>query len=154
MEPKGFLGTWCTIFALTALPFGVLMSTISSARPDGGLVAGFAFGILFGLCMAPLMMGVRAQVPVADRQSFFGPAESEYGEATDYHPKTQQPEYVIYEAVSAGAYKFGPVSLTPTSFFTVFCPAERRLSSHRRTPPNCPQAAKAFARRQPAARAA
>src|SRR3972149_8527674 len=101
MEPKGFLGTWCTIFALTGLPFGVLLSTVGGAEVDEGLAAGFAFGVLFGLCMAPLMMSVKTTVLFADRQAFLSQLNLNMAELA-YHPKTQAADYVMFEAASAG----------------------------------------------------
>jgi hypothetical protein len=119
MEPKGFFGTWITIFALTGLPFGVLMSTVGGMETDEGLAAGFMFGVLFGVVMAPLMMSVKVRLPFADRQSFVSKLNVSMAELA-YHPKTQAAEFIVFEAVSAGAYKLGPLSLAPASYFTVF----------------------------------
>jgi hypothetical protein len=119
MEPRGFFGTWCTIFALTGLPFGVLMSTVGGMETEDGLAAGFGFGVLFGVCMAPLMMSVKVRLPLGDRSAFVSKLNVSMAELA-YHPKTQAADYIIFEAVSAGAYKLGPLQLTPSSFFTVF----------------------------------
>jgi hypothetical protein len=119
MEPKGFWGTWCTIFALTGVPFAVLMTTIGAAVPQEGIAAGCAFGVLFGLCMAPLMMSVRIHVPVADRNTFLSRMNLSMAELA-YHPQSRNDDYVVFEAASAGGLKVGSVSLTPARFFTVF----------------------------------
>ena len=119
MDPKGFFGTWVTIFALTALPFGVLMTTVGGAEVEEGMTAGFGFGVLFGACMAPLMMGVRIRLPVAERHAFIAALNLSMAELA-YHPKTQSGDYIIFEAASAGNYKLGPLALTPSSFFTIF----------------------------------
>jgi len=119
MEPKGFLGTWVTIFALTCLPFGVMMSTVGGMETEEGLAAGFMFGVLFGAAMAPLMMSVKVRLPLVDRQAFLSNLNVSMAELA-YHPKTQAADYVVFEAVSAGAYKLGPLSLAPSSYFTVF----------------------------------
>lgn len=119
MEPKGFLGTWVTIFALTGLPFGVLMTTVGGAEAEEGMAAGLGFGVLFGACMAPMMMSVKVRLPVAERHTFVGALNLSMAELA-YHPKTQAGDYIIFEAASAGNFKLGPLSLTPSSFFTVF----------------------------------
>lgn len=119
MEPKGFFGTWITIFALTGLPFGVLMSTFGGMTTDEGIAAGFAFGVLFGVVMAPMMMSIKVRIPMTDRTEFVSKLNVTMAELA-FHPKTQSAGYIIFEAVSAGAYKLGPLALTPASFFTVF----------------------------------
>ena len=119
MDPKGFFGTWLTIFALTGLPFGVLMTTVGGAELEEGMAAGFGFGVLFGACMAPLMMSVRVQLPFAERHAFLGALNLSMA-VLAYHPKTQSGDYIIFEAASFGNYKLGPLALTPSSFFTVF----------------------------------
>jgi hypothetical protein len=70
MKPKGFFGTWMTLFALTGLPFGVLMSTVGGLETDEGLAAGFLFGVVFGVVMAPVMMSVKVRLTLDDRQAF------------------------------------------------------------------------------------
>jgi len=128
MEPKGFFGTWITIFALTGLPFGVLMSTVGGVETDEGLAAGFMFGVLFGFAMAPLMMSVKVELRFADRQVFLSRLNVNMAELA-FHPKSQTADFVIFEAVSAGAYKLGPLSLAPASYFTVFVQLDGDVAS-------------------------
>lgn len=104
---------------MTGLPFGILMSMFGGLEATDASSAGFLFGILFGFCMAPLMMGVKVVVPFADSQAFLRELNIRMAELA-YHPKNQGAEFVLYEAASAGNYKLGPLALTPASFFTVF----------------------------------
>ncbi len=118
MAPRGFLGTWATIFAITALPFGLLMILVLGKEVMAeSIIVGFLFGIFFGLIMAPFMMGVLRTLPCEKGDAFvrkLNVAMAEMG----FNPKSQTGDLMVFEGVGS-ALKLGPLSLTPASFFTV-----------------------------------
>ena len=69
-EPRSAIGTFTTLFALTALPFGIAMGLLTGLPKDEAAISGFLFGIAFGAAMTPFVKGLSIQRHVTDEVSF------------------------------------------------------------------------------------
>ncbi len=106
-DPGSPWGVFWTVFALTALPFGVLMGSINKNLP-AGIVSGFFFGPLFGAAMIPFLRVERHTLPVADRSAFEKRLKIEMSEL-GYTPTRLDDDYFQFRAPTTGVWEFGPL---------------------------------------------
>lgn len=106
-DPGSPFGVFVTVFALSALPFGVLIGTING-DVSSGMISGFVFGILMGIAMIPFLRVERSVVPVADRPSFEKRMKIEMSEL-GYTPTAVDDDYLQFRAPNTGVWEFGPL---------------------------------------------
>lgn len=106
-DPGSPFGIFATVFALTALPFGVLMGTINGDL-SSGLVSGFFFGLLMGLAMIPFLRVERRVLPVTDRTAFEKRLKIEMSEL-GYTPTRVDDDYLQFRAPNTGMWEYGPL---------------------------------------------
>jgi hypothetical protein len=96
-----------SVFALTALPFGVTWGMIYGDAPKG-MVAGFFFGLLMGLAMIPFLRLHRQVLRTPDRTAFEKKLKIEMS-ALGYAPTVIDDDFVQYRAPKMGVWEFGPI---------------------------------------------
>jgi hypothetical protein len=106
-DPRSPWGVFSTVFALTALPFGVMMGAIYKDL-SAGIVSGFLFGLLFGAVMIPFLRVERHTLPVTDRSAFEKRLKIEMSEL-GYTPTRVDEDYLQFRAPTAGVWEFGPL---------------------------------------------
>lgn len=106
-DPGSAFGVATAIFALTALPAGVLFGAL-----QGDLQAGLGFGLFFGLafaiCMIPFMRSTRVTLHFSDRAEFERRLTTEMSALT-YTPAVINPDLVHYNAPQNGVISIGPL---------------------------------------------
>jgi hypothetical protein len=95
------------VFALTALPFGVVMGMLSG-DVSGGLVSGFFFGLLMGAAMIPFLRVERREIGLVDRPAFERKLKLEMSELS-YLPTRIDDDMLQFRAPNTGVWEFGPL---------------------------------------------
>jgi hypothetical protein len=108
-DPGSPFGVFTAVFALTALPFGVLMGTVYGDLPYG-LVQGFFFGLLMGLAMIPFLRVSRQVKHYSNRGAFEKNLKIEMSELS-YTPTSIESDYLQFRAPNTGIWEFGPLKI-------------------------------------------
>ncbi|MBO0822447.1 MAG: hypothetical protein J2P27_01150 [Actinobacteria bacterium] len=95
-DPGSPFGVFSLLFALTALPFGII-SGIMYGNLQLGLELGFFFGLLFGLCMIPFLRVDRRVIRYTDRGRFVPRLKVEMSELR-YAPTVSDSDYLQFRA--------------------------------------------------------
>lgn len=110
MQPRGFLGTWMMIAAISGPLFGLGWSVLYfliTGIDFGlvlfcGLLGGIAFGLLFGLIMAFFFKAVRISIRFRQKEAFVSWLNITLAEM-GYHPQSQFKNFITYKpSVQAG----------------------------------------------------
>lgn len=104
MQPRGFWGTFVIIAAVTALPFGLLLSWLFSLAMGldfgqvlaVGIWGGVAFGLIFGLVTAFLTKAVTISAGFQDKETFLSRLNVALAEI-GYHPHSQTETFFTYK---------------------------------------------------------
>ncbi|HEX6355428.1 hypothetical protein [Actinophytocola sp.] len=106
-DPGSSFGVASTIFALTALPAGILFGTINGDL-ETGIIFGFLFGLAFAICMIPFLRTKRATLHFDNRVSFEQRLMVEMA-ALMYTPTVINDNLVHYDAPTTGVMDVGPL---------------------------------------------
>ena len=96
MQPRSYFGTFSIIFAVTALPFAILMSWVTETSIQKNIMGGIMFGLLFGLIMAVFMKGETISVTFQDKKTFLERLHILLAEI-GYHPETQTETFLTFK---------------------------------------------------------
>lgn len=111
-DPGSPFGVFWSVFALTALPFGLTMGAIYGDLPLG-MVAGFAFGVATGFAMIPFLRVDREAFSFrdrafSDRAQFEKRLKLELSEL-GYTPTRVDDDMIQFKASNAGVLEIGPL---------------------------------------------
>lgn len=106
-DPGSSFGVFSTVFAITALPAGILFGTL-----EGDVQSGISFGLLFGVFFAaaiiPFLRTGRSTYTYSDREQFEQRITLEMLELS-YTPSIVNPSLTQFVAPQTGVFEIGPI---------------------------------------------
>ena len=119
MQPRGRAETFATVFAITAIPFGMLWSLFTGSPMDESILLGGFFGLGMGAFGASRLQGTTITIPFQDKRQFIGRLNVHMAQIS-YFPETQAEHYLTYLPSASHNLSIGPISLVPTQYFRIF----------------------------------
>ncbi len=110
MEPRSYFATCCMCFAVTAIPFALLMSLMSGDGMETWLPGGLLFGVLFGLVMGHLLKGQKVSVAIDDTKAFATNLKLALA-GMGFHPETGATDFLTFKPSFQAGLLSGRISV-------------------------------------------